>query len=68
MSEINQRTILQGNTPKILTCIYQESTNMVIWQRTLSPSLTTAVNEFLLSDKSLQIVKGLAPETALFEL
>lgn len=41
---------------------------MVIWQRTLSPSLTTAVNEFLLSDKSLQIVKGLAPETALFEL
>ena len=63
-----ERTVSLGNEPQILTDIYQESPNMVIWQRTLSSTLNSTVNELLLSDKSLEIVSAVTPKTALFEL
>ncbi|MEH6444494.1 MAG: DUF1826 domain-containing protein [Oceanospirillaceae bacterium] len=63
-----ERTVSRGSHPKILTDIYQEETNMVIWQRILSSTLTAQVSEILLSNAPLQIVKGVTPKSVLFDM
>ena len=65
---VKRRIVSQGSHPKILTDIYQELPNMVIWQRTLPATLTAGINDLLLSDKPLKIVTALTPKNALFEL
>lgn len=41
---------------------------MVIWQLILSSTLTAQVSEILLSNAPLQIVKGVTPESVLFDM
>ncbi|NRA59762.1 MAG: DUF1826 domain-containing protein [Psychrobium sp.] len=65
---VKRRIISQGSDPQILTNIYQELPNMVIWQRTLPATLTAGINDLLLSDKPVKIVTALTPKNALFEL
>jgi len=63
-----QRTVSRAEQPQILTDIYQDMANMVIWQRKLSPALIEAGNGLLLSGKSLKIVKAVTPQSALFDI
>ncbi|WP_017446866.1 DUF1826 domain-containing protein [Gayadomonas joobiniege] len=48
--------------PEVLTQVYQEDTNMVIWQRQLDHSLEQAVDEILLDRPKLKLSMVVAPE------
>lgn len=56
---------VQGNEPSILADIYQEDTNIVIWQRALSTTLQTVVNDFLASNPAFQASLTVTPQSAL---
>ncbi|WAJ69710.1 DUF1826 domain-containing protein [Catenovulum adriaticum] len=53
---------IQDNQPEILTSVYQENTNMVIWQRTLNSQLQQAVDEILLNRPTLKLSMVVAPQ------
>lgn len=57
-----QRSI-KGTSPEVFTSIYQESTNIVTWQRELSDEVTLAVEDFLQSNKTKSAVLAVTPET-----
>lgn len=59
------RRAIEGTEPLVLTDIYQEETNIVIWRRELSSSLKGAVSEFLVSNPSFQAAMTVTPESAL---
>ena len=46
-SEVKIRRASHGSEASVLTDIYLEDTNIVIWQRQLSSSLKTSVDDFL---------------------
>jgi hypothetical protein len=52
----------QGNTPEILADIYQDNTNIAIWQRDLSEQLTSAVDIFFERYKTAAKVLTVTPE------
>jgi len=54
----------EGSEPKILSDIYQENTNIAIWQRSLSTKLAEAAKAVLLSNPSLQISIAVTPHNA----
>ncbi len=60
--EILRRQTIQCNTPEVLSNIYQDDANMVIWQRDLSPELTSAVSEFLKTHTKTAAVLAVTPE------
>lgn len=60
--EILRRQMIQCNTPEVLSNIYQDDANMVIWQRDLSPELTSAVSEFLKIHTKTAAVLAVTPE------
>ena len=63
--EVKIRRPIQGIEPTVLTNVYQEETNIVIWQRQLSSALQNSVNEFLQSQPSFQASMTVTPQTVL---
>ncbi len=53
-----------GITPNVLTDIYQEETNIVIWERELEDKLTAAVSELIQQNPTLQLSMTVSPESA----
>ena len=52
----------EGSEPEILSKIYQENTNIAIWQRSLSTKLAEAAKAVLLSNPLLQISVAVTPQ------
>ena len=63
--EVKVRRPIQGIEPTVLTNVYQEETNIVIWQRQLSPALQNSVNAFLQSQPDFQASMTVTPQTVL---
>mgnify|MGYP006100117183 CR=1 FL=1 len=59
------RRLVEGKNPEVLTDIYHEDVNIVVWQRQLENKLTRAVNYFLVDNKKLASVLVLTPENCL---
>jgi hypothetical protein len=53
-----------GETPDVLADIYQQDSNIVIWQRNLSDELAQAVNELLDKNTSLKTQLAISPQYA----
>lgn len=62
------RRAVQGSDPRILTEIYRSSTNIAIWQRDLSATLTESVDSFVNSNPGFQASMTVAPATVLGSL
>ena len=56
------RGSVENTTPNVLSDIYREDTNIVIWQRNLSNELTTAVSEFLQKNATKAAVLAVTPQ------
>lgn len=54
-----------GNEAQVLTDIYLEDTNIVIWQRQLSSSLKSSVEAFLQANNNFQSSLTLTPDSVL---
>ncbi len=61
---IKTRTISQSKQAKVLSNIFQEKHNLAIWQRTLPPTLLTAINAFLLSNSTFSCTLAVTPDNA----
>ncbi len=59
------RRAAQSKQPHILTDIYQEEINIVIWQRELSVTLINFVKDFLTSNRTFQTAMIVTPQNAL---
>jgi len=64
-SGLKVRRSVQGNEPDILTHIYLEESNIVIWQRELSEKLRNSVDVFLESHTTFQASMTVTPKSAL---
>ncbi len=53
-----------GATPNVLTDIYQEETNIVIWERQLEDKLIAAVSELIQQNPTLQLSMTVSPESS----
>lgn len=62
LSALSRRSV-EDTTPKVLSDIYREDTNIVIWQRDLSHELTAAVSEFLQTNATKATVLAVSPES-----
>ncbi len=62
---IKIRRAVHGIEPTIFTDIYQEETNIVVWQRELSETLKSAVDTFLKSNPTFQAAMTVTPQSAL---
>lgn len=58
------RRAAQSKEAAIFTDIYQEETNIVIWRRELSVTLTDSVNNFIASNRTFEIAKAVTPQSA----
>lgn len=58
---IKVRTSSESNHSEILTDIYQDEHNIVIWRRTLSPDLLGSIDEFLKSHGAFKVAKEVTP-------
>jgi hypothetical protein len=56
------RSSVENTTPNVLSDIYREDTNIVIWQRNLSNELTAAVSEFLQKNATKAAVLAVTPQ------
>ncbi|MEM7540532.1 MAG: DUF1826 domain-containing protein [Pseudomonadota bacterium] len=65
---LKTRRVLWGNRPTILTEIYQEETNIVIWKRELSRALNVRIEEFVVSNPSFQTAMTITAQSALRSL
>ncbi len=61
---VNFRQVSEGRQPEILSDIYQEDTNIVIWQRRLTSRLTDAAEAILISNPVLQTSMFVSPQDA----
>jgi len=59
------RIAAHGKEPKILTKIYDEKINIVVWQRVLSESLKTVINSFLKTQSSFHMAMTVTPQNVL---
>jgi hypothetical protein len=57
------RRAITGDTPEVLTDIYQNATNMVIWQRQLSNELVVAIGDLLYAKPTLQTSLVVTPKS-----
>ena len=55
---------IEGDQPTVLSDIYQDDCNIVVWTRDLTAQLQQVVNEFLLSNPSFQTAMTLSPQAA----
>jgi hypothetical protein len=62
------RRAVQGKAPDVFTDIYQEDTNIVIWQRELPTSLKDSVQELLSSKPDFQTEMAVTAQNALTSL
>lgn len=58
------RRTVQGEDPNVLTDIYKEEVNMVVWQRTLPLPVQQAVQQLLLTQPKFQTALSLSPQQA----
>lgn len=65
---VKVRHAAYGNESRVLTDIYLDKTNIVIWQRELSESLKSSVASFLQANPSFQASMTVSPESALTSL
>ncbi len=56
------RIAAEGNTPAVLTDIYKENTNIAVWRRQLSPSLTQFIEGYLNFNTDVQIAMTATPD------
>jgi len=56
------RSSVENTSPNVLSDIYREDTNIVIWQRNLSNQLTAAVSEFLQTNATKAAVLAVTPQ------
>lgn len=61
----SSRQAVIGQEPRVFTDIYQDETNMAIWQRNLPLSLQKTVSEFVALNPTFQASMTLAPTAAL---
>lgn len=63
---IKTRQVLKSDQVQVLSKIYQEDSNLVIWQRNLKPALQTAINRFLQeADVPLRLSQAVTPNSTL---
>lgn len=67
-SQVKTRRAAKGSEPSVLTDVYLEDTNIVIWQRELSESLKKSVDAFLTTNLTFQASMTVTPRTALASL
>lgn len=67
-SEVKIRRAAQGDEPRVLTDIYLEQNNMVIWKRELSETLKDSVDAFIKSNPNFQASMTVTPQTVLSSL
>lgn len=60
--EVQSRQSIEGNDPSVFTNIYQEDTNIVIWQRRLANGLNSAVSDFLNNYSTTAAVLAVTPK------
>jgi hypothetical protein len=58
------RHVITGDTPEVLTDIYQDDANMVVWQRKLTSELAVAAGDILHLKPTLQTSLVVTPESA----
>jgi len=58
------RCMVHSDEPEIFTDIYQEETNIAIWQRALSAELNGSVSDFLSLNSSYQSAMTVTPQSA----
>ena len=56
---------VQGADPSVLTEVYSEKTNIVVWQREVSAELEGSVREFVVRNSAFKIAMTLSPQGAL---
>jgi len=61
---VHFRRGIEGSQPEALIDIYQEDTNIVIWQRRLTTMLTEAAEAIILSNPALQTSMVVSPQDA----
>ncbi|MGB2106152.1 MAG: DUF1826 domain-containing protein [Porticoccaceae bacterium] len=64
MPSMQQRHSMVGGQSDIFSCIYQQETHIVIWQRSLSTSLSQSAETILYTKPSLEISMVLSPRDA----
>ena len=64
VQEIQHRQVIAGNQPSVLADIYQDVTNIVIWQRKLGDVLTQAADHILETKPALQFSVAVTPQSA----
>lgn len=62
-TEIVSRHSIESTEPKVLTDIYKDDANIVIWKRELSNELTLAVSDFIKDHSKASAVLAVTPET-----
>lgn len=62
-AQVIYRKPSQGDDPNVFTDIYQEDTNIVIWQREVSSELSTAVEHFLKHHTKKTAVLAVTPQS-----
>lgn len=67
-SQLLFRQGVEGDNSAVLTDIYQDDTNIVVWQRTLAHSLAQAADSIIDSQPSLEKLLVVAPQDASAEV
>lgn len=67
-SQLLFRQDVEGDNSAVLTDIYQDDTNIVVWQRTLAHSLAQAADSIIDSQPSLEKLLVVAPQDASAEV
>jgi hypothetical protein len=62
------RQSAEGDDPDVLTRIYQDDANMVVWKRSLDTSVMTAASQLLLANPALQMSMTVSPDSAFSSL
>ena len=64
-NEVKVRRVAQGSEPGVLTDIYLEENNIVIWERELSATLKKSVDAFIKANPTFQASMTVTPQTVL---
>jgi len=67
-SQMLLRRAIEGDNSAVLTDIYQDDTNIVIWQRSLAQSIAQAADSIIDSQPTLEKLLVLSPEDASAEV
>ena len=60
---IKIRRVAQGKDPSVLTDIYREDINVVVWQRELSATLNASINSFVSENPNFQASLTVSPQS-----